>query len=141
MAAAGKPGRSSPQRSENQTGTTAGVGSGPRPEESTLGRVAGTVQHTAQDLAASTLSGAGAAWDRTVHGAQGAGSLVAGTAGDAWGEMTHLMRRYPLATFAAGAALGFLLARLLDPATAPRGNASLYYSPDGPGRDVYPYAK
>lgn len=132
MASAGNPRHGSPEhpaeRQAGSPGTTAGAGSG-------------TLQDTAQGLAASARAGAGAAWDQTVHGAQGAGAFVAGTADDAWGELTRLLRRYPLASIAAGAAVGFLLARLLDPTGGRRSSATLYYPGDRTGRDVYPYAK
>jgi ElaB/YqjD/DUF883 family membrane-anchored ribosome-binding protein len=87
---------------------TGNVGHGPS-GTSRLGQTGGTlgtIQEKAGELASSVAEQAQQAWDTTRQAA----SSVAETAGDAWDEVAGFMRRYPLATFLAGAAVGFLLA-------------------------------
>jgi ElaB/YqjD/DUF883 family membrane-anchored ribosome-binding protein len=79
-------------------------------DEGVLSGMATTVKDKAQGIA----SAAEDAWDSTREGVQHAASAVANTAGDAWGEVTGLMRRYPFGTLFVGIGVGFLLSRLLE---------------------------
>jgi ElaB/YqjD/DUF883 family membrane-anchored ribosome-binding protein len=72
--------------------------------------VASAVKDKVEDMASSVASTAEEAWDSTREGIQRAAS----TAGDAWGEMTGLMRRYPFGTLCVGIGVGFLLSRVLQ---------------------------
>jgi hypothetical protein len=82
-------------------------GGSQKQEES--GGVIGSVMEGAGNVASSVASAAGQAWDATKEGVQTAASAVADAAETAWDSTTGLMRRYPMATFAAGIGLGFLL--------------------------------
>jgi len=90
-----------------------GIGRSGQPnriEEGVLSEMATTVKDKAQDIA----TAAEGAWDSTRGGVQHAASAVANTTGDAWGEMTGLMRRYPFGTLFVGMGMGFLISRLLE---------------------------
>jgi len=79
------------------------VGTSSRPETGPSGGRASAVASTAEE-----------AWDSNRQGVQRAASAVADTAGDTWGEVTGLMRRYPCGTLFVGIGLGFALSRLLE---------------------------
>ena len=81
-----------------------------RANEGTLGGVASAVKDTVEDVASSVATTAEEAWDSTREGVR----RVTHTAGDAWGEMTGLMRRYPFGTLCVGIGVGFLLSRVLE---------------------------
>jgi len=72
-------------------------------DEGTLSEMASTVASTAEE-----------AWDSTREGVQQAASAVADTAGNAWAEVTGLMRRYPFGTLCVGIGIGFVLSRLME---------------------------
>jgi ElaB/YqjD/DUF883 family membrane-anchored ribosome-binding protein len=83
-----------------------------KPDSGVAG-VVESVKEKAQDVASGVASRAEDVWDSARHGAQRAYSAVADTAGDAFGEVTDFMRRYPMATLAIGFGLGFLAAQAL----------------------------
>ena len=62
------------------------------------------------DVASSVASTAEDAWDSTREGVRRADHAT----GDAWDEMTGLMRRYPFGTLCVGIGVGFLLSRVLE---------------------------
>ena len=78
--------------------------------EGVLSRMAIPVKEEAQDLEFVAED----AWDETRQGVQRAASTVTNTAGNAWGEMTALMRRYSFGTLFVGMGVGFLMSRLLE---------------------------
>jgi len=81
-----------------------------RADEGTLGGVTAAVKDKVGDVTSSVASTAEDAWDSTREGVRQA----AHTAGDAWEEMTGLMRRYPFGTLCVGIGVGFLLSRILE---------------------------
>ncbi len=83
-------------------------------EQGGLGEMATAVKDRAQEMASSVASGATEAWDSTREGVQRAASAIADTAGDAWGDVTGVMRRYPFGTLFIGIGIGFLLAQVLN---------------------------
>lgn len=93
---------------EQETKSSKGGG---KSEATGVAGVVESVKETAQDLASGAASRAGEAWESTRQGVQQAYSAVAGTAEDAFDELTSFMRRYPLATLAIGFGMGFLAAQ------------------------------
>ena len=79
-------------------------------DEGTLGGVTAAVKDKVGDVASSVASTAEDAWDSTREGVRRAAHAT----GDAWDEMTGLMRRYPFGTLCVGIGVGFLLSRALD---------------------------
>jgi hypothetical protein len=109
MAAQGQRGQSSPQqRNEGQAGKTGAdpAHQNPACEQPGAGNVSATMRNKAQEAASAVGATAGQAWDNLKQGAQSAASTLAGTGEDAWEEITHFVRRYPVATFAAGVGVG-----------------------------------
>ena len=99
--------------SESQRGQETGrPGSGS--QAGSAGGMMGALRDKAEDVASSVASTAEEAWDSTRHMAENAASSVATTAEDAWGSMISCMRRWPLASFGAGVALGALLTLALQ---------------------------
>jgi hypothetical protein len=96
-----------------QQGGTARGGSTQQPQQGGAGGGVGAVKEKVQDFTSAVASKAEDAWDSTRSAVQSAGSAVARTAEDTWDNLTICMRRYPLATFAAGIGVGLLLATLL----------------------------
>ncbi|MCC6419650.1 MAG: hypothetical protein IT429_15565 [Gemmataceae bacterium] len=91
----------------------------PRKEE-TSGGAMGAIKEGIENVACSVESATEQAWDTTRNVAEQAwdatrscvqqtASTVAGAAETAWGSATNFMRRYPVATFAIGVGLGFML--------------------------------
>ena len=102
MATIPNPTRHNPGQHQ-QHGSTSATGFGETLQQaaSSVGDVASTVAHTAQD-----------AWDSTRQGvSQGAG-YVADMAGDFWGDATNMVRRYPVASVLIAFGLGCLCAGL-----------------------------
>jgi hypothetical protein len=91
------------------------------------------MQETVQGAASAVAERAQDAWDTT----RGAASSVAETATDAWDEAVRFMRRYPVATFCAGLALGVLLASAFR---AVPGDSGMIRGMEKSGRDpLHPY--
>lgn len=66
-------------------------------------------KETSQEMMSAVSEQAQQAWETTREAA----SAVAETAGNLWGDVSNFMRRYPVATFLAGACVGALLASAL----------------------------
>ena len=81
-----------------------------RADEGDLGGVTSAVKDKVGDVASSVASTAEDAWNSTREGTRQAAHM----AGDAWDEMTGLMRRYPFGTLCVGIGVGFLLSRILE---------------------------
>jgi hypothetical protein len=111
MSSPGNRGFGSPeQQGTQQAGRTGSPGNqGSQGTTSGAAGVMGSIRDKASDVASSVASRAEDAWANTRHMAENVASSVADTAEDAWGSMVSCMRRYPLATFGAGIALGCLL--------------------------------
>jgi hypothetical protein len=69
-----------------------------------------TVQEKAREWASGTAQSAEQAWETTRRTAQDLTTGAADTAEQAWDNLSTIARRYPIATFFCGMALGFLLA-------------------------------
>jgi hypothetical protein len=80
-----------------------------KPEEGGLSGAVGAVGEKAQEWASQAGRAAEQAWDATRQGAQ----EWAHTAEEALDSVGNMIRRYPVATFCCGVALGFLLAEAL----------------------------
>ena len=83
-------------------------------EPESEGGVATAVPDTARSLASNVASAAEQAWDGASHGVQYAASAATQTAEAAWDGLRDFLRRYPIATFCAGAAVGALAALALE---------------------------
>jgi hypothetical protein len=87
-----------------------GPGAQREPHKTDEGGMVSAVRDKVEDVASSVAATAEEAWDSTRQGVR----RVADSAGDAWGEVTGLMRRYPFGTLCVGIGVGFVLARLLE---------------------------
>jgi hypothetical protein len=82
--------------------------------------LASQVRDKAQDMASRVGDTAHETWESTRQGAQHFAQNFASQAGDAFDDMTGLVRRYPIASLFCAFGLGFVLAKGLQAMTSNR---------------------
>ncbi len=96
-------------------------------KSSESGGTMGTVRDKAQEMASSVASSAQQAWDTTRRQVQDAASNVGETFEDAFGNVNHFVRRYPLACVLGGFFVGFLAASAMGGMSSGYGRGSSSY--------------
>ena len=76
---------------------------------SQAGEAASHLKEQAQEFASGVAGRAGDAWDSAREGLQEGWSNISDRAGDFWGDVTGLIRRYPVASVAVAFGLGCLV--------------------------------
>jgi ElaB/YqjD/DUF883 family membrane-anchored ribosome-binding protein len=79
--------------------------------------LAGQVKDRASDLASNIGHQASQAWDSTRHGVEHAASAVSDQAGEAFDNVTGMIRRYPIPSLLIAFGVGFLVAQVIQVTT------------------------